>query len=152
MKQALSDIQLLIKTDKRIAAACGFVLLVLIIFMFTDTWREPKKPHSERVLNLKTTEVVVPESSFTGLTESLSSVSKTNNNLKDDLTRVSRELETKQEEIDWKVDSLVTRLSNMTSTIGKITEKVGEKKVSDVAREQRQRSKVAQKNGTRIPD
>jgi len=118
--------------------------------MFTDTWREPRKRKEEKIVSIKQEETIIKESSFDGLTQSLSAVSKTNNNLKEDLTRVSRELETKQEEIDWKVDSLVTRLSNMTSTIGKITEKVGEKKVQDVAREQRQKAK-APKNGTRMP-
>ena len=150
MKQLLADFKLIIKTDKRIAACVGFIFVVLVTWMFTDTWREPRKRKEEKIVSIKQEETIIKESSFDGLTQSLSAVSKTNNNLKEDLTRVSRELETKQEEIDWKVDSLVTRLSNMTSTIGKITEKVGEKKVQDVAREQRQKAK-APKNGTRMP-
>lgn len=137
MKQLIEDLKLICKTDKRIWGALGFIAVVLIFWSLTSSWRPVPEIPEERVSKVE----IAPKSNagalIEGLHESLGSLSKSNENLKKDIDRVSKNLESKQEEIDWNVDQLVSRLSNMSSTLDGITKKVGERDLERFKTEQR---------------
>ncbi|HMO18985.1 MAG TPA: hypothetical protein PKA63_13050 [Oligoflexia bacterium] len=138
MGQLLSDIKLIVSTDKRIWACGVFIGLVLVTWVLTDSWRPPPEIVEQKYVRLVSEErsdKLAPL--LQGLSEGLGEVGKTNNNLKADLGRVSQNIESRQEEINWKMDTLVGRLSTMTETIDSITKKVGEKQVEDSIREKR---------------
>ncbi len=142
MKTRLEDAKLLIKTDARIWAAGGFIAVVLIVWLLTDSWRPPPKLQEERFSTI----VEEPRRNnvgylIQGLNEGLGAVNKQNEILQDDLNRVSRNIESRQEEIDWQIDKLVTRLGSMTETIDSITRKVGEKTLDDTIRDKRQENR-----------
>jgi len=142
MGQLIQDAKLIVSTDKRIWAFAGFLLVVLVVWSLTDSWRPlPEVPEERNVklVDQSGDDRVLPI--LAGLSEGLGEVSKVNNGLQNDLSRVSRNIESRQEEIDWQMDKLVTRLGSMTSTIDNITRKVGEKTVEDSLRERRQESK-----------
>lgn len=142
MGQLIQDAKLIVSTDKRIWAFAGFIVVVLVVWSLTDTWRP--LPEVPEVRNVKLVDQsgddrVLPV--LAGLSEGLGEVSKVTNGLQNDLSRVSRNIESRQEEIDWQMDKLVSRLGSMTSTIDNITKKVGEKTVEDTIRERRQENK-----------
>ena len=129
MKQLIEDCKLLIKTDKRIGAGLGFLVVVLLMWSLTTTWRPLPDVIEEKFVEVEVAPSNNAGTLLQGLSESLGTLSQTNDNLKKDITRVSKNLETKQEEIDWNVDKLVSRLSSMSSTLDSITKKVGERDV-----------------------
>lgn len=137
MKQLIEDSKLIIGTDKRIWAAVGFLVVVLIFWSLTNTWRPLPEVPSEKVVKVEVSPRSNPGSLIEGLHESITSLNQTNDILKKDIDRVSKNLETKQEEIDWNVDQLVSRLSNMSSKLDNITKKVGERNVEKFKVDQR---------------
>jgi hypothetical protein len=142
MGQLLEDAKLLVKTDTRIWAAGGFIAVVLLVWALTDSWRPLPELQEERYVTL----IEEPERNvgflLQGLNEGLGAVSKQNEVLQNDLSRVSRNIESKQEEIDWQIDRLVTRLGSMTDTIDDITRKVGEKTIEETIREKKQENRA----------
>jgi hypothetical protein len=142
MGQLLDDAKLLVKTDTRIWAAGGFIAVVLLVWALTDSWRPLPELQEERYVTLieEPSRNVGPL--LEGLSEGLGSVSEQNTLLQNDLSRVSRNIESRQEEIDWEMDALVTRLTAMTSTIDTITRKVGERALDDTIRAKREASKL----------
>jgi len=143
--QLVHDLKLIVSTDKRIWAAVGFIVVVLIMWALTDSWRPPIVVPEERTVKL------IQESSkydpaSTGMVEDLNGLNKTNERLQTDISRISEELNSKQEEITWQMDGLISRLGSIHSSIDDITHKIGEKKVADVMREKRQKSRKSRVN------
>ncbi len=137
MKQFIEDTKLLLKTDKRFWGAGGFIVFVLVFWSLTSSWRPLPEVFEEKVMKIEVAPKTNAGPLLEGLHESLTSLTASNDTLKKDITRVSRNLETKQEEIDWNVDQLVSRLSNMSHTLDSITKKVGSREVKKMEIEQR---------------
>jgi hypothetical protein len=129
LKQLIEDIKLIVGTDKRIWAFIGFIAVVLIFWSLTSSWRPLPEIEPTKHVEVEVAPNISDGPLFQGLSESLHSLSQTNELLQKDIERVSKNMGTKQEEIDWDVDKLVSRLSNMSSTLDNITKKVGERQV-----------------------
>ena len=147
MKQLIEDSKLLFKTDKRIWAAVGFLAFVLIFWSLTNSWRPLPEVYEEKTVKIEVAPRLNAGPLLEGLHESLGSLSQNNDNLKKDIDRVSKNLGTKREEIDWNVDQLVSRLSNMSSTLDDITKKVGQREVDKMKVEQRLDNRSKRQSG-----
>lgn len=144
MKQLVEDLKILFKTDKRIWAAVSFIAVVLVFWSLTSSWRPPAEVIEERVSKVEIAPQTNAGSLLEGLHESLGSLNQSNESLKKDIDRVTKNIESQQEEIDWNVDQLVSRLSNMSNTLSGITKKVGEKDVERFKTEQRMEKRSKQ--------
>lgn len=131
MGQLLEDSKLLIKTDKRIWAVCGFILVVLVVWALTDSWRPLPEVPEEKFVTIREEPTRNAGFLLQGLSEGLGEVNKQNEILQNDLNRISRNIESKQEEIHWQLDKLVNRLGSMNDTIDSITRKVGDRNVQE---------------------
>lgn len=136
--QLVHDLKLIVSTDKRIWAAVGFIVVVLVMWALTDSWRPPIViPEEKTVKLIQESSKYDPASS--GMVEDLSVLNKTNEKLQTDINRISEELNSKQEEITWQMDGLISRLGSIHSSIDDITHKIGENKVAEFQRERRQK-------------
>lgn len=149
MGQLFQDAKLVLSTDKRIWAGAGFVCIVVVVWALTDSWRPPPEVIEERTVKITEQERKFSHASSEGMVEDLSGLSEANDKLKSDINRISEELHSKQEEISWQMDGLISRLGSINSTIDDITQKVGAKKVEDMVREQRQRAKKVRGSNSR---
>jgi hypothetical protein len=143
MKQLIEDAKLILGTDKRLWAGGIFILVVLIMWSLTDSWRPPIEIPPEKTIRIETNNKVkgskLPASE--GMVQDLSGLSVANEKLKADINRVSEELNSKQEEISWQMEGLVSKLSTINASMEDITQKIGANKIQEVEREHKQKPK-----------
>ncbi len=147
--QLVHDLKLIVSTDKRIWAAAGFLVVVFFMWAMTDSWRPPIVVPEEKTVKLIEEHKEARGVGSAAMVKDLSNLNQSNERLKLDINRISEELNSKQEEITWQMDGLISRLGSIHSKIDDITHKIGENKVAEVMREQRQRAKKKKGSNTK---
>lgn len=122
--QSLSDIKLILTTDRRIWAGSAFVAVVVVVWLATGSWREspPEKP--EEIWRVKVQEERV-EDMVQGFNKDLKEEKEETQYLKDSLKRANSELGAGKEEIEWHVNTLINKLNSMSEKVDLLTNRVG---------------------------
>lgn len=126
--QTLSDLKLIIATDRRIWAACAFLLVVGLVYSITDSWRVIEPPPPEKLVPVKIHEEKIVNM-VKGFNQAIKESAEERKYLKEYLSRVSNKIESDKEEIDWHVDTIINRVNDVTEKIDNLTHKVGEQRV-----------------------
>lgn len=122
--QVVSDLKMILKTDRRIWAAAAFLVCVTFIWLVTGAWRGEDPPIPEeymkvRVENPKINDMVKE------FNRTLKEGREERRYLQDYLARVSKQVEVGKDEIDWNVNILLNKLSDMTERVDGLAIKVG---------------------------
>lgn len=119
---------LIVKTDRRLWAAGGFLGCVLALWLATGSWREaPPEPERHAFVPRQ------PEDEMAGPIRSMASAleerKKNREELHDTINRAANDFETGKQELDWHVNNLVDRLNTMGERIDKLAKDVGDRAV-----------------------
>ena len=122
--QSLHDTLLIVRTDKRIWSASAFLSLVLLIWAFTGSWREPEPPKAVHLYNIKPEQELV-KGVMANIQKDLDVGTKGRAELQGVMKRTESDLAIDQQKIDWHLNSLVDKLDHMATRIDKIAKDVG---------------------------
>lgn len=135
--QNFSDLKKILTTDKRFAAGAAFIFFALMIWLTTTTWREPPPPHPERYKTVKVEEQKELNALIQDFNTVLGHAKEERSYLRDSINRFKNDVDTGEEQFDWKLNSLVKKLEDITDNVDSITHKVGAKKVSNTKLDQK---------------
>ena len=128
LKLALEDLKLVVATDRRIWSAACFILVVVTVWFATGAWREEETAPEERF-----TQVLVKPEKVEDLVKEFNlevrQAKEENKYLHDAFQRMNNDIQVQKEEIDWHTDTLITRLTDMTGRVDKLTHIVGERSI-----------------------
>lgn len=126
MKQFLTDIHLLLTTDKRIWAGAAFFACSIFIWLFTGSWRhQTQEPKTEKIYYMPE-EKEVDRALVKEMHSKIKEGAEERQYLKDTISRVQQQIAADTEEIDWKVNSLVTRLNTVSNKVDNLANDIGQ--------------------------
>ncbi len=143
--QSLNDLQLLVKTDRRIWAAAGFLVTVTFVWFITGAWRGEDPPIPEEYIKVRVENPKIDDM-VKHFNRTLKEGREERKYLQDYLARVSKQVDVGKDEIDWHVNILVNKLNDMTERVDGLAIKVG---ASSVHNAQLQNKLKQQKKNSR---
>lgn len=142
--QSIADVKLILSTDKRIWAMSGFLAMCAVVFVVTQSWREPPPEPEEEYVRVRIDDDIGYRSLMTTVTKDFQSSVVERKALRDEVVRASNDFQNQQQEIDWHVDNLVERMNSVTEKLDKLVGKVGEEAIKKAQLEQRIRGSKSQ--------
>ncbi len=128
------DFKHLLKHDRRFWAIGGFVVVVVVIMLATDTWK-PKKSKKEKIIPEKVVEEnVQPISSemISAIKKNMEDRKKVDEELTAEINRMKNNYESDKKEINESLRGLSEKVNNTTSQLNDLIDQVGEKKPHSV--------------------
>jgi hypothetical protein len=150
--QTLSDVKLILSTDRRLWVTAVFCCTVFGVWLMTDSWREEEPPPPEKFINVK----VIPEKieeMVRGFNTQIKQAKEEREYLRDTMTRVGQEIEVEKEQIDWHTNTLITKLNDVSEKVDKLVNVVGDQSIGKAKLETKlKRQKQKQKGIRPLPD
>ena len=124
LKQQLSDLNMIIRTDRRVWAIAGFLVVAFVVWSVTGTWRNLEQPLPEKYGRYKVEEEQI-RSLVKGFNKTMNEGREERRFLREYIERVNHEVSVGKDEIDWQVSVLVNKLDAMTEKVEGLTNKIG---------------------------
>lgn len=121
--ETLKDLHLIVKTDRRVWAACGFVCIALMVWSLTSSWRDYTAPSD--VHKAKPPEEPGPRQSMVEFQEEWAKEMDRRKVFRENLTRSINGIQNDKDEIEWHANRLVDKLNGMTIKVDQIISEIG---------------------------
>ena len=136
LKQQISDLVLIVRTDRRVWAFAGFVGVALTVWSVTGSWRNLEEPLPPKFGRYKIEEEKI-KSLVDGFNKTMNEGREERRFLRNYIDRVQHEVSVSKDEIDWQVNVLVNKLDAMTEKVDGLTNDIGRSTIEDAQFESR---------------
>lgn len=127
------DFKHLLKHDRRFWAMGGFVVVVAVIMLATDTGRSGKTK-KEKVIREEVVENVqpIPKEVISAVMQNMEERKKVDEELSAEINRMKNNYESSKKDINESLRGLSERVNNTSSKLSGLIDQVGEKKPHSV--------------------
>lgn len=122
--QILKDSLLIVRTDRRVWSAVGFVVIALSVWSATSVWRDNIAP--SQVHKSKPPEEPGRRQAIVDFQEEWELEKKNRAEFRENLTRSVNSIRVDKDEIEWHANKLVDKLNGMTIKVDQIIAGIGQ--------------------------
>lgn len=134
--QVFEDTKMIVATDRRVWAACGFLVAVVLLYFATTAWREEEPPPPEEMMRMRL-EPFEWKARVTKFTKALEESHDERRKLHNLVSRASNDLRVQQQELDWQANELIEKLNSMTDKVDGLVNRFGGQSVQNAVRDKK---------------
>lgn len=147
--ERLKDGALLVRTDKRLWSAGGFLFSVVLIWAMTTSWREDP-PEKEKVVRVQEDKNDYMRNALADFQRDFEMRKQTRSDLEDVVKRTQSELAADRQQVDWHVNELMGKLDNMANRVDKLATKIGSRKLEEAEVDRKITAQSKKKRATKV--